>query len=216
MDSMRRAWAVVAPDALFLSIVSALQVAGTAGLYPEVTVPLLLVSIPVIIVMYGRLLARIVPSEPTAAGRILADHWWDWLVVTVLIAIPLQALRLLLVVFKAPVAVWFGVGIVAKAGVWIATMYALPLAFLARRGLAAFVGGVSFLRIHRAESRWIAGLLVIIAVAATTTSWLYRLNTAPWSFTLAVVVGVASKLLYFIVFAGALQNLVAAGVRRES
>jgi hypothetical protein len=213
---MLRAWSIVAPDAPLVALVSTLQVAGTAGLYPEITVPLLLASLPVTIVLYGRVLARLVPSEPRGAGAILGLHAFDWLVVTVLVAVPLLAVRLLLVTLRAPVAVWFGAGIMAKAAVWTATMYAMPLAFLARRSLAALVGGIAFLRRHRAESRWIAWTILAIAATATAGSWLYRLDTAPWSFTLAVVAGVATGLLNFMVFAGALGNLVEAGVDRET
>ena len=53
-----------------------------------------IVGLPVTIVLYGRVLARLVPSEPREAGAILGLHAFDWLVVPVLVAAPLLAVEL--------------------------------------------------------------------------------------------------------------------------
>ena len=73
MNAMLRAWAAVGPDAPAIAVVSTLQVAASAGLYPEITAPLVLLSLPVTIVLYGRVLARVVPSEPAGARAILEE-----------------------------------------------------------------------------------------------------------------------------------------------
>lgn len=214
MDTMRRAWAFVAPDFLLIAIVSAMPVVGTAGFYPEFSVPLALLMIPVFIVIYGRILARVLPGEYSRPGAILVTHTVNWMVVSVLVAVPYAMISFAWMALKLPASAWFVSSVLNRILVWVATMYALPLAFLMRRSLAAWLGGFVFLSRHRAESAPLAWTLLVTAVISTSSVWLFRLETAAWSFTLAIVVGVAGSLLNFTVFAAALRNLIAAGVAR--
>jgi hypothetical protein len=214
VDTIRRAWAFVAPDALLIAIVSVLPVVGTAGFYPEFSVPLALLMIPVFIVIYGRILARIVPGESPRAGTILATHTVNWMVVSVLVAALYVVITMGLAALKLPASAWFVAGVFSRIVVWVATMYALPLAFLMRRSLTAWLGGFVFLRRHRAASAPLAWVLLGTALLSTFSSWLFRVEVSPFSFTLAVVVGVVGSLLNFTIFAAALGNLIATGVVR--
>lgn len=209
MNPLRDSWAVVAPDAGWIALVSVVQVMGALGIYPEITVPLFLVSIPVTVVLYGRVLARCAPGETNRVVEILMAHWLNWLVVSILVGLPILLVRLLLVALHPSSLVGLPLMVLVRAAVSVLTMYALPFAFLSRRSLSAVIGGLAFLRGNRSDSVWIAWLILFMVLFGSTARLLFGLTMSGGTFTLAVVAAVVTGLLGFTAFAGALRNALA-------
>jgi len=210
MSTLRRAWAVTAPDAAWIAAVGLLQGLVSGSLYLEITGPLAILSIPVGIVLYGRILGRLVPGETMAARSILVTHGFNWLAVMVIVGLPLIVLRALLQAAGTTLAAWITLSVLLQAAVAILAMYALPLALLHRKSLAAVVGGVAFLGRNPRESAWIAWILLATVTAGSLGIILFRLSPSGGTFAVTVVAQVGSGLLGYTAFAGALGNVATA------
>lgn len=92
---------------------------------------------------------------------------------------------------------------------------AIPIVFLKKSSLAAVLAGIVYLFKNLAASTWIAGVVVITYVLTTVGTLVFRLETTPWSFVLALAAVMTGLFLSFVTYVGALRVLAAGGEEKS-
>jgi hypothetical protein len=188
----RNATAAVVPSWPLILMVSLGRVIVSNRLWEEFLLLDLVVILSLTILVYGRIVSRMVPgfgsSSWTGVPQIALQIWVSRQLGT-------QHMHVL---FAILVSALFGV----------LTIYALPIVFLRKSSLTAVLAGVVFLFRNLVASFWVAAILVFTHVLAAAGAVIFRMETAPWSFVLVLILAVVASLLTFVVFAAALGALL--------
>ncbi len=183
-------------------------VIGSNRIWQEFQVPVLIITLSVTILIYGRIISSMAPGSRSSSWTILKENGLNYVLAVAIIGAPQSALRVL--VASQPVNqfeyVVFGTLISSVFGVL--TIYALPIVFLKKSSLAAILAGVIYLSRNLAASIWIAGIVVITHVLAASGALVFRVETTPWSFALVLVTAVVGAFLFFVAFAAASRVLL--------
>jgi hypothetical protein len=195
----------------FWPVIVALSIGQTIvsnDLWVEFAVPGAIIIVSVMIIVYGRIIAHLLPERTSSNLAILRENWLNYLIAMVIIAVPGVASRLVAANLTSSSVVYVVLAIGASAAVGILTIYVLPIVFLKRVSVAAIPTGVVFLKRNLSSSAWIAGFIAAAHVLDAIGMILFRVDPAPWSWTLVISAGVLADFLFFVCFAAASRMLL--------
>ena len=217
MDSgLRDAVGTVMPYWRWVLFLGVAVVFGSNRIWPEFSIPILIVVFAVTIFIYGRIVSDIVSGYTPSARRIMLENWLNYLIVVSIVGVPQGVFR---VMVAGRLDSWFAYVFfttILGSVLSVLTIYALPIAFLKKSNLGAVLAGVVYLSRNMAVSGWIAGVVVIANVFGTVGAIVFRVETTPWSFVLALSTAVFGFSISYVAFAGALRVLVRDGELESS
>jgi hypothetical protein len=190
---------------LFLGVAA---VFGSNRIWPEFSFPILIVVFAVTIFIYGRIVSDIVSGYTPGARRIMLENWLNYLIVVLIVGVPQGVFRVLVAGRLDSWLEYVFFTTILGSVLSVLTIYALPIAFLKKSNLGAVLAGVVYLSRNMAVSGWIAGVVVIANVFGTVGAIVFRVETTPWSFVLALSTAVFGLSISYVAFAGALRVLV--------
>ncbi len=206
-SAFRKSVDIVEPYWHWITFLGVAGVFGSNRFWPEFSILMLLAIFVTTIYLYGRVFCDLDKNRTEKAMQVLHENWVNYLVVTVILGAPQVAFRVaaawrfdswfLYVLFSTILGSVLGA----------LTIYVLPIVFLKKRSLGAVFSGVVYLSRNLAVSRWIIGIVVVANVLGTVGAVLFRIETTPWSFVLALFAGVFGFFSAYVAFAGALQVL---------
>ncbi len=165
---------------------------GVAGVFvsnriwQEFSIPILLAGFAITIYIYGRIVSDSVQESRQSAWQILQENWINYLIVVVILGTPQIAFRVAAAGRFGSWILYVLISTILGSAVGVLAIYALPIAFLKKTSLGAILAGVVYLSRNLAASLWIVGVVVIANVLGTVGAVVFRLETAPWSFALAL------------------------------
>ena len=207
-ESLLSAITTVAPSWPLILIVSLGKVIASGRLWEEFLILDLVVTLSLIILIYGRIVSRLVPGIASGSWTILKENWLNYVIAIAIIGAPQVALRIW-IVGQLGTPLWYVLSAIMISALFgVLTIYALPIVFLRKSSLAAILAGVAYLFRNLAASYGMAAIVVLTHVLAAVGAVIFRMETAPWSFVLVLVLAVVTTFLTFVVFAAALGVLL--------
>ncbi len=167
-----------------------------------------ILAMAITIIVFGRIIAHLVPGMPTDNWTIFRDNWLNYVMTAIIIGLPLFVFRLLIASRLSSLTAY----IILVAGfstvVGIVTIYVWPIVFLKKTHAASILAGISFLSINLAASAWIAGIVVLFHALNGVGMLAVSALSAPGAVVVAVSFGVVTSFLVFLSFTAAAQFLV--------
>lgn len=204
----RNAAAAVAPSWPLILIVSLGKVIISNRLWDEFLILDLVAVLLLTILIFGRIVSRLVPGVSSGSWTILKENWINYVLAIAIIGAPQAVLRIWVAGQLSTPYMHVVLAIVFSALFGVLTIYALPIVFLRKSSLAAILAGVAYLFKNLAASCGLAAIVVFTHVLAAAGAVIFRMETAPWSFVLVMVLAVVTTFLTFVVFAAALGILL--------
>ncbi len=161
--------------------VSIAQVILISGLPGPVRALFGIASILIFAIVYGRMVARMVPGRTVDSWGILKEHGVNYLITGLILGVPILALRLWATSLAPSFFSSFVLSIGLKIAVATLTVYVWPLVFLNRASLSSVVTGIVFLSRNLVASAWIVGV-TFAAQLLHMGGWLaLRAQSSPWT-----------------------------------
>ncbi|MET0014789.1 MAG: hypothetical protein ABW088_14155 [Sedimenticola sp.] len=184
-----------------------------SGVMTIISIIGLLVSFLIGIVVYGRIVARIKGESPSPVKILIKDHWLNYMLVGIVLAIPT------LLFSQLPMSDSLSVEsmILTKEGlnsiVHMVTIYVLPIVFIKKENLVAIMSGVLLLFQNLKGSLHVIALVALISFVNITLSMLLFKMILPGSnvyslIPIMVLVNIVFTYLSFMIFAAATVNLI--------
>ena len=171
-------------------VVGVIVAIGASGIWRDMFIPLAIVSVAGQIVIYGRITARLVDGRTSDSLQILKEHGRNAVVAKLLIIAPVFVLRLLMTQFEPSALEFIFLSAVGSAAVAVATIYVLPVVFLYRKSLGAFVAGIAYLRNHFEPVAWAAAVVAVAILFHSVGGYVFWRFRVPWSFVVLLASGV--------------------------
>jgi hypothetical protein len=162
----------------------------------------------IVIYMHGRIFCDLDIDRSENALQVLQKNWANYIVVSLILGVPQIAFRVIAHWLFDSWFLYVLFSTILGSAIGALTIYVVPIVFLKKRSLGAVLSGVVFLSRNLAVSRWIIGIVVFANVLGTVGTVLFRIETTPWSFVVALLSGVICLFSNYVAFAGALQVLI--------
>jgi hypothetical protein len=212
-SSLRDSVDTVVPYWPWITFLGVAGVFGSNRIWQEFSIPILIAVFAITIYIYGRITSDIARGRTQSAWHILGENCVNYMIVVLLLGAPQAAFR---VVAAGRFDSWYLYVLfstILGSALGALTIYALPIAFLRKMNLGAILAGVVYLSRNLAVSSWIIGVVIIANLLGTVGALVFRLETTPWSFVLALSTGVLGFSISYVAFAGALKVLLEGGER---
>ncbi|OUR64918.1 hypothetical protein A9Q79_06420 [Methylophaga sp. 42_25_T18] len=174
----------------------------------------IIVSFIMGIIIYGRIIAQIQGRDALPAFKIFKENWFNYIIVTMLLGLPLFLYAQLSKLFPIPVEFSIFGKEAIRALINTLAIYVLPLVFIKRLHLLAILAGIVFLIQNFKKSIPIIFMIVcMFFIYAAMWFWLMQQTQSDISlFSLLPVmalVNISVSYLTFLIFTAASLVLVA-------
>jgi hypothetical protein len=212
MMRIQAAFLAPTPYWLLLAAIGAGPVLLAAATSRAALVPAAIVAIFLQIFVFGRILADLLPDRVATFWGILKTNGARYLMAAVIIGVLSFALSMAFSSVLPGAQPGLPGAVLAKGLVACLTVYAWPLVFLGRSGLAAVLTGIAFLLRDLAASWWIMGIALVGQMSLVWGQVSYVGDRSGPTFAVLVLAGVLHSYLLAVSFAGALHRLLGARV----
>ncbi len=175
---------------------------------PMFILPIVMFTVAVVIVLYGRIVASVLPGQSSDRWAILQKYGLCYLVAMLAIGTPELLFKVLARQSNMAGSTFWAISGSIHAAMSLLTIYSLPIVFLKRAHVPAVLAGVGFLMAHIWQSRWILGVVVLALVihgGGVIAIWKWP---SAQTYILVTSIGVLTAILHSVSFLSATRVLL--------